>query len=147
MKKCWDCGQEKDSCDFNLDRSRWDGLYPRCRKCASEYHRGYRVRNLPRLKLRGRDKNLRTKYGFGQDTFNQMLAAQSGVCACCKSAPATDVDHCHKTGRVRDLLCNACNAGIGQLRDSPARCESAARYLRKFSSESEVLPFVGNSGL
>jgi hypothetical protein len=65
-------------------------------------------------------------------SYEEMFAEQDGKCAICGciSERRLDVDHCHKTGHVRALLCNDCNPGIGRLKDDPDRCEAAARYLR-----------------
>lgn len=40
------------------------------------------------------------------------------------------IDHCHKTGQVRGLLCTNCNTAIGLMKDSPERLEAAASYIR-----------------
>jgi hypothetical protein len=59
-----------------------------------------------------RDNMLRKKYGIDIETYERMLRAQDGVCAICRRPPKTvrlNVDHDHKTGRVRGLLCFRCN--------------------------------------
>jgi hypothetical protein len=61
--------------------------------------------------------------------LDAMLHAQHGVCAICQTAPAVHVDHDHRSGRVRGLLCFRCNAAIGQLGDDPLVVRRAARYL------------------
>jgi hypothetical protein len=58
-----------------------------------------------------------------------MLAAQGGVCAICKAAPAQHVDHDHETGAVRALLCFNCNGGLGQVKDNPTLLHAAAYYV------------------
>jgi hypothetical protein len=61
-----------------------------------------------------------------------MLQIQSGVCAICGGGNGDRrlaIDHDHMTGRVRGLLCSACNRAIGLLRDSPDRFTKAATYL------------------
>jgi hypothetical protein len=60
-----------------------------------------------------------------------MIRAQGGLCALCKTNPATQVDHDHKTGRVRGILCLHCNAGMGAFHDDPAIIERAIRYLEQ----------------
>ena len=81
-----------------------------------------------------RDQALRVKYGIGLEQYEEMLAKQGGVCAICESPPRhqarpLNVDHCHKSGKVRGLLCTPCNAAIGGLRDSPELMRKAIEYV------------------
>jgi hypothetical protein len=89
---------------------------------------------------RRRDISLRSRFGIGLDEYNAMLSAQSGVCAICRRPetrvdPRTEcvralaVDHCHETGKVRALLCCACNAAIGLLQHDPQRALAIAAYV------------------
>jgi hypothetical protein len=80
--------------------------------------------------------NLRHLYPTlgGLDGFNAMLAVQGGVCKICSRPPRDKkkrlhVDHCHKTGKIRGLLCLHCNVMIGKAEDDPKRLERAAAYL------------------
>lgn len=58
-----------------------------------------------------------------------MIAAQYGLCVICLDAPPIHVDHCHKTGRVRGVLCFSCNAALGQFKDQPDVIRRAATYV------------------
>lgn len=68
-----------------------------------------------------------------------MLAAQKGCCAVCGAdSPGEkdwNIDHDHKTGALRGLLCCRCNPGLGNFRDSPDLLERAAAYLRKHGAK------------
>ncbi len=85
---------------------------------------------------------LKSKYGITPEDYDQMLVKQHGCCGICGvDAPSRGnkyfaVDHCHKTGRVRGLLCNECNRGMGLLRDSSDLCRKAAEYLETQSERS-----------
>ena len=60
--------------------------------------------------------------------------AQDGKCAICSNPQENRrlaVDHCHKTGKVRGLLCQGCNTGIGGLKDDTERIKKAIDYLKK----------------
>ena len=103
------------------------------------YPRDYRKRNPDKARgwdFRGR---LMKKYGLSMPQFNELLSAQKGLCACCnqqmilggQKSLSVCVDHDHKTGKVRELLCAGCNVAIAHLGEDPARCEKAAAYLRK----------------
>jgi hypothetical protein len=72
----------------------------------------------------------RSKFGMSAEFFANLLAAQGGRCAICgcrMDKPC--VDHDHVTGRVRGLLCNNCNAGLGFFQDDVPRMRSALAYL------------------
>jgi hypothetical protein len=82
-----------------------------------------------------RRSHLKRKYGLTPEQFDALLAAQGGVCGICRGPP-TDVrgfrphiDHCHRTGRVRGLLCSRCNHGLGAFGDDPERLRRAIVYL------------------
>ena len=89
-------------------------------------------------------RTLREHFGLSLEQFAEMNAEQDGKCAICRK-PETEmrgekvkslaVDHCHKTGKIRALLCHACNKAIGLLCDSPEICRSAADYLEKHAPD------------
>ena len=74
------------------------------------------------------------KYGVTKDFLVDLYERQKGQCAICGDEPATErglhVDHCHKTGAVRGLLCHGCNTGIGALREDPKIFTKALSYLK-----------------
>jgi hypothetical protein len=80
------------------------------------------------------------RYGLTQETYAAMVVEQDNVCAICRRPEESSrhsgrrlvIDHDHKTGRVRKLLCSKCNAGIGLLREDPLVLEAAIKYLRQF---------------
>lgn len=78
-------------------------------------------------------RSLKYKFGRGFD-YNEMLARQGGVCAICGLMPKNKrlhVDHDHKTGKVRALLCNGCNTGIGHFAEDCERMVKAAAYIKR----------------
>lgn len=84
---------------------------------------------------RSRRKNLR-RYGLTEDQYRVLLEKQGGGCAICGSTePGRKgdrnfcVDHDHRTGAMRGLLCHCCNQAVGHLKDSPDFCRKAADYL------------------
>jgi hypothetical protein len=87
-----------------------------------------------------RNIDLKKHYGVTLDQYNEMLAAQNGVCAICFGVNEVidkrtgrvrnlAVDHCHAKGIVRKLLCQGCNQGLGNFKDDPRRLIAAANYL------------------
>lgn len=77
----------------------------------------YRKQRQPTRSLyeRRREQSLKRRYGITLEDFDRMKAEQGGVCAICLKREAKVVDHDHKTGRVRGLLCGGCNGAIGIL--------------------------------
>lgn len=90
-----------------------------------------------RLKENGYYKNwaLQKKYGMSLAEFDALFESQGKVCAICKTSDfgkrGTFVDHCHKTGAVRGVLCCDCNFGIARLKDDPSILQAAISYLQK----------------
>ena len=80
-----------------------------------------------------RDQHLKHKYELTADEYNELLRIQNGGCAICGKKPPLGktlaVDHDHKTGEVRGLLCNSHNVAIGLLGDSSKLAQRAADYL------------------
>jgi len=81
--------------------------------------------------------HMKRNYGLDFAEYNKMLDRQNGVCAICNSSPPDNhkkrlnIDHCHATGRVRGLLCDACNRALGLLKDSPNLMLKAISYLAR----------------
>ena len=75
------------------------------------------------------------KYGLTVDDYNKMYKEQNGKCAICKTDCLSerfgkfDVDHDHETGKIRGLLCNKCNTGLGLFKDNVEHLKSAIEYL------------------
>ena len=94
---------------------------------------GARWRRANTEKLRALRR--KRKYGLTMDGMAALLEAQNGRCALCSALlngdSRTHVDHDHETGRVRGLLCNVCNSGLGSFADSPERLRYAAAYLER----------------
>jgi hypothetical protein len=140
MKKCQKCKLLLEDLLFFNSKTTKDGLSARCKECDKQarkdtYSRseatyeGYRRRSVAR------------KYGLTVEEVAQLLEAQGGCCAICKTTnplgegntstkrSSFSIDHCHTTGRVRGLLCNACNRGLGFFKDSIENLSTAVAYL------------------
>lgn len=109
--------------------------YERAKRKKRERYREdpiYRKRILGYKKGKDQRHNqLRTNYGITMEDYQAMLSAQNGVCAICRCRPdhTLHVDHDHRTGLVRGLLCRNCNRGIGCLRDDLDLLRNAVEYL------------------
>jgi Recombination endonuclease VII len=123
-KWCADCGQVLPLADFVRTVATLTGYGAYCRPCHNARSR------KSREKIGGsRTYHLTRRYGITAAEADFLLAAQDGLCAVCKSAPAVHVDHDHVTGAVRALLCFNCNGGLGQFKDDPDVLRAAAEYV------------------
>jgi hypothetical protein len=77
------------------------------------------------------DTVFREKFGIGLYQYQTMLEQQNGVCYICGEQDFRNlaVDHDHKTGKVRRLLCTSCNIGLGKFKDDANLLRKAADYL------------------
>lgn len=131
-KQCYTCKEHKQADEFNKKKQAKDGLHPSCKECKNAHERKHRDPGY------SRKTNLKRSYGMSLSDYQRMFETQGGVCAICKQPERVvrrgrlinlSVDHCHKTGVVRGLLCSSCNRGIGKLKDSPAILKNALLYL------------------
>lgn len=101
------------------------------RKAVDEEHLRLELRKHHAARKSEDARRLRV-YNLSVVEYRNILAQQNGVCAICRE-PDRElcVDHDHKTGRVRALLCNGCNSAIGFLRESPLLARAAATYLEQ----------------
>ena len=82
------------------------------------------------MRERWRKRHYDNYVGLSFEVYQEMIAAQGSRCAVCrKKSDVLDVDHDHKSGVVRGLLCRRCNVGLGMLDDSPIYVKRALRYL------------------
>lgn len=92
---------------------------------------------------------LKLRYGITPERYEEMWSAQNGKCAICgneetainyntKKVQKLAVDHCHKTGKVRELLCQDCNRGIAKFKEDPTILQKAIEYIIKHQTEIEI---------
>lgn len=118
---CTRCKAEKPATAefFPLHNKKRNGLDSWCRACRAEY----------------RNANCRGKFrGVISDELLAGIKATVTECVICGNEEPLVVDHDHKTGKVRGMLCNHCNRGLGHFRDDPELLEFAAQYLREMSA-------------
>ncbi|WP_308283685.1 endonuclease domain-containing protein [Streptomyces glomeratus] len=129
MKRCGRCGEFKPHAAFAVGRAAPDGLRHHCRACGAES-------DLRRRRTHGQDGSAAwscaarpQEHGLTEAEHDQPIASRGGACRVRPVTPATQVDHCHETGRVRGVLCFNCNSGLGLLGDAPEAIYRAADYL------------------
>jgi hypothetical protein len=84
-----------------------------------------------RIQIEGSTRNyhLKRRYGLTEAEVKALIEEQGGVCAVCWVEKPEHVDHDHRTGKVRGILCFNCNGGLGQFKDDIDRLINAIAYL------------------
>ena len=128
---CTRCNIKKEGDAFNNCPTKLNGKHSFCKICQSAADKKRRLDN-PGVK---RDKALQAQYGITHQDYKVMLAGQNGRCALCKTdwpgGPGKHfhIDHCHRSGKIRALLCSKCNVGLGHFNDDPTLLQNAIAYL------------------
>lgn len=90
-----------------------------------------------------RAHHINKKFGMSTEQYEAMLIAQGNHCALCPKPDRPDkrlaVDHDHETGKIRALLCDCCNRGLGLFDDDPVRLRAAAEYLEAHKLTPDTL--------
>jgi hypothetical protein len=139
MKVCTVCKQNLDYSHYHNSKVTKDRYGYRCKGCDKAARAKYREENTERFAEASRRKSLKWKYGITLEEYGGLLGAQGGCCAICNTKENGvhgkrrtwnwSVDHCHTTGKVRGLLCNQCNRGLGMLGDTKEALQKALKYL------------------
>lgn len=132
-EKCIRCG--KPTTDnrraYCSKECKVEGQKANSRRNALAYH----YRNRDRENAQHRADVIKKKFGITVERYDEMAKGQGGVCAICQK-PCTSgrrlaIDHDHKTGNVRALLCGNCNNGIGKFAEEPELLRRAADYIEQ----------------
>jgi len=105
-----------------------------CKVCTGIRANQWKKNNPEKLYEVDRYAKIKLFYGLTRADYDRLLESQKGLCAICYKVngnKALAVDHDHRTNKVRGLLCDKCNQGIGCFRDSKIFLSSAISYLEK----------------
>ena len=140
MRTCNICNQTKPLSEFyqTIRNGEPYGYHGKCKSC---YVKKQQEKYDP---IKKRDENLKRVYGIGIQENNTLLEQQNHRCAICESIDPKGrksgrgggvdvfyVDHDHKTGKVRGLLCNICNRTMGYIGENSGVLEEMIKYLQK----------------
>lgn len=171
-KTCSSCRLTKDASEFyKTDTGRLRHL---CKECYSDHNREQRIKHHQKRSEYARATGTKwtpesrekyklpkdeqffayaeRSYGVSRQRYEEMWAAQGGVCAICRrecnrsNSDRLCIDHDHGTGQVRGLLCFKCNVGLGRFDDDVLLMESAIDYIRGARDRAAGLPAVFISG-
>lgn len=142
MKQCTICEEFKVNSFFRLRKER-NVLRTVCSQCenkknAERYHRKYK--GCPNHRLAAYKYSMKENYGLSEDEFNFLWNKQNGLCLICScefsnrfinktEGTVPFIDHDHKNGKIRGLLCRFCNSGLGNFKDSPELLRKGADYI------------------
>lgn len=152
FRTCSKCKVLKPIEDYHRRPDRPGGRQYRCKDCERLYQKSeqgklrskartkrfldkMRLENRAEYDRRARESNLKRKYGISDGQYREMLSAQNGQCAICGTLDPKGrngqfhIDHDHDTGKIRALLCNLCNHGLGAFRDKTELLSKAIDYL------------------
>lgn len=134
-KVCNRCKVEKQAAEFLVNSCTRDGLHSTCRDCQSAALRKRYQENKEHVGFENWKHSLRRNFGLTYEDYLALLEGQEGKCAGCGARAAHSkarnlcVDHDHKTGRVRGLLCTNCNRAVGHMQNDPEIARKLAHYL------------------
>lgn len=153
MLKCTKCKIEQELSCFNKEKRKKNGLKSYCKTCQKNYDILRKIKDPEKQKQRAKDyrqrikketpeklfiSNRKTKlkrdYNLTLEQYELMLKEQNGVCYLCNALPNKKllaVDHCHKTNKVRKLLCSSCNTALGLFKDNIDVLNKAINYLKE----------------
>ncbi|MHA1410550.1 MAG: endonuclease VII domain-containing protein [Candidatus Odinarchaeia archaeon] len=85
------------------------------------------------------ERKIKNKFGVTMEEYDKILREQKEKCAICGKKPKMrlSIDHNHKTGKVRGLLCYNCNAGIGMFREDTSLMKKAIKYMEKYNGRKD----------
>ena len=146
-KVCSKCKIKKDTSEFPKAKNRKDGFYNFCRKCNAQLYAQRNADNPGKFKAISKEyrrthpdsmrkSDLKRNYGMTIENYNQMFVNQNGACLICGKSSLTskhlNIDHNHQTGKVRGLLCQFCNTGLGNFKDDKSLLMRAFKYLNNY---------------
>lgn len=137
QKRCSKCREFRDLSDFRKRNDVPDGLRYDCNFCHKKRDRKRQERH-PDIRRKNKYK---LKYGITIQDYESLLKKQNNRCKICDTPISElkrkhlDVDHNHITGKVRGLLCNNCNRGIGYFKDNINILRKVINYLKDHGNE------------
>ena len=124
---CNNCGCEFSELNIRIREGR--GKF-----CSNECYKEYRARNKRDEKESNRLYQKKTKYGITKEEYHNLFISQENRCLICGTEFNTKtsgvVDHDHKTGLVRGILCKKCNTLLGMANENIEVLENAIKYLK-----------------
>lgn len=131
-KKCSRCKLIKRREDFYPDRNLKDNMTAYCKECSKQRNKEWREKNPKASAESSLWSRRKFFYKITKEDFEKMITDQDYKCKICKKEInySAHVDHCHKTQKVRGLLCRPCNQGLGFFYDDINLLNNAINYIK-----------------
>ena len=129
---CFACKQDKPIEEFYRSNVRY---YQRECKVCNKIRRSLWWKS-PKGRLSAANTKLKSRFGITLIEYEELVGKCGNKCEICGASSSVNghrlaVDHDHKTGAIRGILCKACNSGIASFSDDPNKLKSAIVYLEK----------------
>lgn len=136
MKTCSRCKELKGKTKFYFSNHQTGKLYSYCKLCCrikakerydsdSDSAKAYGKEWSKNNRQRRRIHQIKHKYGLSEEDYEKIPK----ICTIYRATEKLRIDHSHQSGRVRGMLCNHCNTGLGLFRDDPTLLYRAADYV------------------
>lgn len=139
MKRCGRCKKVKPFSDFSKSaKNTTDSYQWWCRKCHREYQREWNKTPAGRKKSKAHP-TLKIRYGITESRYKAIWKEQNGCCDICGKHGSEfirrlSVDHNHKTGAARALLCQKCNLALGLVSEDKDILAAMVGYIVRFDT-------------
>lgn len=141
MKTCGICKETKELDAFHNKKGAKDGKQSQCKVCNIARVKTWQADNPEKHEANwkhttaNRDMFARKakRYGLSVEELQKLMDKADGKCEICSREPVKwlVVDHCHETLRVRGIICERCNQGLGLFADNIEFMKSAIEYLQR----------------
>ena len=142
MKWCGSCKTVQPIENFAKNKSQSDGMQGFCRSCGKIKQSEWRIENREKANMIAAKCHRKKRFGIDNTVYEQMLQDQDERCAICHEKciaktingvqKSLAIDHCHRTGKIRGLLCTRCNTALGLFEDNLEKIKAAIDYLEKY---------------
>lgn len=136
IKICNICKIEKPIKEFSKNSISKDGINYSCKQCNRIRSSKWILDHPERVKERSKqyhethkEEQRKLLYGMGFGEYDRLLKTQKGRCYICGQERSLYIDHCHKTNKVRGLLCPRCNHLIGVIETNFGLLDTAIEYI------------------
>lgn len=127
LKNCKHCEKEFEALNTKIKEGK--EIF-----CSNNCYKEFRFKNKKDVKYLNKIHQKKNKYNLNEKEY--LLLMEITNCSICntefKNNSEKCIDHCHFTKKVRNILCNHCNTGLGQFKDNITYLKNAILYLEKY---------------